>query len=111
MARIIISYVIPLLLPTVMYLIWAAWVRTKIAANRQNASNDVTQIGSVTPSEVEPYEIRTPWFRLIFSGVILVLIMLLLGVFLSPKNPPESTYQVPRIVDGKIVPGEFVVPE
>lgn len=111
MTRILISYVIPLILPTVMYLIWAAWVRKKIAANRQDASSDITQIGAVTPNEVEPYEIRTPWFRLVLAGSVLVLIILVLGVFLSPKNPPDSTYQVPHIVDGKIVPGEFVSPK
>lgn len=111
MIRILISYIIPLILPTVMYLIWAAWVRKKIAANRQASSDDVTQIGEVTPKEVEAYEIRTPWFRLILAGSVLVLIMLVLSVFLSPKNPPDSTYQAPRIVDGKIVPGEFVAPK
>lgn len=102
MVRILISYVIPLLLPTVMYFLWVAWVRRKIMASHSPADSEVT------PEEVAAFEIRTPWFRLILAGAVLVLVTLVLGVFLGPKNPPDSVYQPPRIVDGKIVPGEYV---
>ncbi len=111
MARIIISYVLPLVLPTVMYFLWTAWVRKNIAANRAKmaasaAAND--DAGDISPDEIEAYEIRTPWFRLILAGAVLVFVSLVLSVFLTPKNPPESVYQPPRVEDGKVVPGQYV---
>ena len=111
MVRILISYVIPLLLPTVMYFIWTAWVRRQIAAKHaQKAATtgeSQSEVGEITADEVEAFEIRTPWFRLILAGAGLVLLGLILSIFFGPKNPPNSVYQAPHIVDGKIVPGEF----
>ena len=127
MVRIIISYVIPLLLPTVIYFVWSAWVRKQITANRattaaptsedapedapENAPENAVEGGEFTAEEVAAYEIRTPWFRLILAGVGLVVLSLLLGVFFGPKNPPESVYQPPRIENGQVVPGQYVPKE
>ena len=108
MVRILISYVIPLLLPTVMYFLWTAWVRRQIAAQHaQKVASAGAGSDEITAEEVEAFEIRTPWFRLILAGAGLVLLGLILGIFFGPKNPPNSVYQAPHIVDGKIVPGEF----
>jgi len=111
MVRILISYVIPLLLPTVMYFIWTVWVRRQIAANRAQvtgATGDGDEGGEITADDVEAYEIRTPWFRLILAGAGLVLVGLMLSVFFGPKNPPGSVYQPPHTEDGKVVPGQYV---
>lgn len=108
MVRILISYIIPLLLPTVMYFIWTAWVRRQIAAQHtQEAVSADAGSDEITAEEVESFEIRTPWFRLILAGACLVLLGLILSIFFGPKNPPNSVYQAPHIVDGKIVPGEY----
>lgn len=108
MVRILISYVIPLLLPTAMYFIWTAWVRRQIAAQRaQKAASASAGSDEITAEEVAAFEIRTPWFRLILAGAGLVVLGLILSIFFGPKNPPNSVYQAPHIVDGKIVPGEF----
>lgn len=103
MVRILVTYIIPLVLPTVFYFLWATWVRKKIEANRAQAQ---TQDGEGAEA-VEAYEISTPWFRLILAGVGLVVIGLILGVFFGPKNPPGSVYQPPRLEDGKVVPGQY----
>lgn len=108
MVRILISYVIPLLLPTVMYFIWTAWVRKQIAANRAKVADGPSAGDEITAEDVEAYEIRTPWFRLILAGACLVLVGLMLSVYLGPRNPPKSVYQPPRIEDGKVVPGQYV---
>ena len=101
MIRILISYVIPLLLPTVMYFIWTAWVRRQIAITHKGNTE-------VTPEEIEAFEIRTPWFRLILAGAVLMLLGLVLSTFLGPQNPPGSVYQPPHMQDGKVVPGQYV---
>lgn len=116
MVRILITYVIPLLLPTVMYFIWTAWVRKQIEANRAQAAADPASADDaegedITAEDVAAYEIRTPWFRLILAGAGLVVLGLVLSVFFGPKNPPESVYQPPRIVDGQVVPGQYVPKE
>lgn len=116
MVRILITYVIPLFLPTVMYFIWAAWVRKQVEANRQKvaaaASEGEGEGGgegdSISAEDVAPYEIRTPWFRLILAGAGLVVVGLILSFFFGPKNPPESVYQPPRIENGQVVPGQYV---
>lgn len=118
MVRILITYVIPLFLPTVMYFIWTAWVRKQVEANRQKVAAAANTGGGGSESEGEgdaisaddiaAYEIRTPWFRLILAGAGLVVVGLILSFFFSPKNPPESVYQPPRIENGQVVPGQYV---
>ena len=104
MVRILISYILPLVLPTILYFGWASWVRKKIAAQhaQANAEND-----PITAEEIAAYDIKAPWFRLILAGIILMGIGLMLSVVLGPKNPPDSVYQAPRIENGKIVPGQY----
>jgi len=93
MIRIFFTYALPLILPTIMFFIWTAWARRRIDVNHESAE--------------EAFRIKTPWFRLILAGVGLMVVGLLLSVLLSPKNPPQSTYQAPRIQNGKIVPGQY----
>lgn len=107
MVRIIITYVLPLLLPTILYFGWASWVRKKIAASHAQAQSEDD---TVTAEEIAAYDIRAPWFRLILAGVILMGVGLLLSVFLSPRNPPDSVYQPPRIENGKVIPGHYAAP-
>jgi len=96
MFRMFITYVVPLVLPTLFFMVWAAWARRKIAAT--HATEEQAQ---------EIVAIKTPWFRLILAGIGLMVVGLLLSVLLGPKNPPKNVYQAPHIVDGKIVPGKY----
>ena len=105
MVRIIITYILPLVLPTVLYFAWTQWVRKQVQSHRAQAAAEGVAGDHTEPAD---YEIRAPWFRLILAGVILMMVGLVLSVFLSPKNPPDSTYQPPRLEGDTIVPGQFV---
>lgn len=111
MARIIITYIVPLLLPTAMYFAWTLWVRKQVKANRAKAKAEGLEHTEGDHTEPEDYEIRMPWFRLIMAGVGLTLVGLILSVFFGPKNEPGSTYKPPYEKNGTIVPGEYVPPK
>lgn len=96
MIRILITYIIPLALPTIMFFIWSAWARKRLKA--KHATDEEAQ---------EAFEISTPWFRLIIMGVVLMAVGLILSVLFSPKNPPDSIYKAPYIENGRIVPGQY----
>ena len=117
MVRILISYIIPLLLPTIIYFIWTAWVRRQVEANHAAlkaaasaaASDGTGEAGDIiSDEELAAFDIPTPWFRLILAGAGLVVVSLILSFFLSPKNPPQSVYQPPRVENGQVVPGQYV---
>ncbi len=89
MFRILISYILPLALPTALYFAWAAWLRK-------------------TKAHHERPQISTPWLTLILMGLALMSLGLVVSVVLGPKNPPGSVYQPPRLENGKVIPGQFV---
>ncbi len=108
MARIFISYILPLVLPTVLYFMWIQWVRKQVMANRAKAKAEGTPEGvHGDHTEPEDFDIKMPWFRLILAGVTLTLVGLVLSVFLGPKNTPDSIYRPPYEKDGVIIDGEF----
>jgi hypothetical protein len=87
MLRIILTYGLPLILPTVLFLVWAHF------APRQKAEGE------------ESERVEIPWLWLAAAGVLLA--GLTVGAFsLSDKAPPGATY-VPAHVDkdGNFVPG------
>ncbi|MFN4089538.1 MAG: DUF6111 family protein [Alphaproteobacteria bacterium] len=84
MIRIIIQIVVPLVLPTVAYLLWARYA------------------GRHSIDELR----RGPWLWLIAAGVVLVAISAGLWIALE-EQPPGSTYVPPRFEDGQLVPGHF----
>lgn len=103
MIRTLITIVLPLVLPTILYLGWASWAKKHIEANRaEAAANDAS------PEELAEYEISTPWLRLILAGVALLLVGLIISTLLGGRDDPDSVYQPPREVDGEIQPGRFV---
>lgn len=104
MLRILITYILPLVLPSILFFGWASWVRKKIAAQHAQAQADDD---TITADEIAAYDIKAPWFRLILAGIILMGIGLLLSVFLAPPNPPDSVYVAPRIENGKVIPGHY----
>jgi len=104
MVRMLLTYVLPLFLPTILYFAWAAWVRAQITNKHAKEQDTDTP---ATTEEVAAYDISAPWFRLILAGVALVVIGLVLSVILSPKNPPKSVYQPPHMENGKVIPGHY----
>jgi len=105
MARIIITYILPLALPTLLYFAWTLWVRKQVKSHRAQAAADGVIGDHTDPAD---YEIKTPWFRLILAGVALMIVGLVLSVFFGPKNAPDSIYQPPHLQGDTIVPGQYV---
>ena len=87
MTRILIQYLLPLLLPTLLFFAWSMLTRRRRAANAPDA------------------EVRdTPWLWLAIAGVVL-LGASLVTVALTSGSEPTGTYQSPRYEDGRIIPG------
>lgn len=85
MARIVLQYLLPLLLPFLIYLAWVALTRGR----RPGWLDD------------------TPWVPLSTAGVVL-LAASLVGWSLSTGDEPGANYQPPRFEGGRVLPGEAV---
>jgi len=105
MGRMIITYILPLALPTALYFAWTVWVRNQVRANRAKAKVEGGAGDHTNPTD---FDMDTPWFRLILAGVALMTVGLVLSVFLGPKNAPNSVYQPPHMQGNTIVPGQYV---
>jgi hypothetical protein len=89
MARIVIQHLLLFLLPLILYAIY-------VAAMRRRAQ--VT--GAVKPNWEDG-----PWFWLVVAGIVLSIgAFVFLGI--SGGASTNSDYIPPRIIDGKIVPGQ-----
>ncbi|MCW8914898.1 MAG: hypothetical protein OQK24_03475 [Magnetovibrio sp.] len=108
MVRIIFTYVLPLALPTLIYIAWTLWVRNKVRTNRAKAKAEGLDVEQGDHTHVGDYDLKMPWVRLVFAGVGLMMVALVLSVMLSPKNPEDSIYVPPHMDGDKIVPGQFL---
>ncbi|MBI1778087.1 MAG: hypothetical protein HYR63_22340 [Proteobacteria bacterium] len=91
MARILVTVVLPLLLPTMAYFGWfyMALRRAQLAGQPEKAP----RLGDV------------PWTVLALTGVMIAALGLFaLAVFGGAK--PGAHYTPPRIIDGRVVPAE-----
>jgi hypothetical protein len=82
MIRILLTYVLPLILPTVLYLLW---LRFAVARGRAP---------------------EVPYVWLLLAGLVLVTITVF-GLTLS-GGTPTGRYQPPHLEDGRVVPGRVV---
>ncbi|OFW45503.1 MAG: hypothetical protein A3J29_21490 [Acidobacteria bacterium RIFCSPLOWO2_12_FULL_67_14b] len=90
MSRILLQYVLPLVLPTVVFVAWIV-LTEKRGASREKLIARLAE---------------GPWFWLVVAGFALMAAGLgYLG--LTEGASPGTTYQAPRYEDGRIVPGEF----
>lgn len=89
MSRALLQIVLPLVLPTLLYLVWAAFIRK--------------------PGEEEE-ELRWlrkgPWVWLISAGVVLMGIGLGVSAWLGGA-PPGGTYVPARLEDGRVIPSRI----
>lgn len=89
MARIVIQHLLLFLLPLILYAIYVATMRKR-----------AQMIGAEKPSWEDG-----PWFWLVVAGIVLSIgAFVFLGI--SAGAPTNSDYIPPRIIDGKIVPGQ-----
>ena len=87
MSRIFLNYILPLALPTAIYVVYLMMARDDAKA-------------------LETRLRAAPWFWLIVAGFMLMVAGLItLGII--EGNDPNTTYQPPRFEDGRVVPGEF----
>lgn len=92
MLRIMLTYLIPLLLPVAAWFIWHKFF-AKPPAPGEAAGPD-----------------QAPWLWLSLAG--LVLMAASLGTFaVFSGNSPGAIYQPPEMIDGEIVPGRHVPAE
>ncbi|SDH11113.1 hypothetical protein [Roseospirillum parvum] len=90
MTRLLLTWLLPLLAPTLAYLAWFWWRARVVRAN------------GGTPPAIE----RGPWVWLIGAGAVLTLAVLGVGA-LTRGAPSDAVYVPPVKVDGRIVPGHF----
>jgi hypothetical protein len=91
MLRIVGEYLLPLLLPTLIYVLWVAWRRRAGAAGR--------------PGDV-PEWAEGPWFWLILGGLGLSLAAFVI-TGLSWGHPTTERYHPAETINGRILPGHF----
>ncbi len=91
MARIILTYVLPLFGPLLLYLAWNAYARAKARKS-----------GGEPPS-LE----RGPIFWSIVAGFFLLMTGLVTLALTSGTDPDAGKYIAPRLEDGRVVPPRF----
>ena len=89
MTRILLHYVLPIVLPFVIYGVWLALARRKARPAGAAATPDWRD---------------APWVWLLIAGGGLVAVSLV-ALALTGGNPPGETYIPPHLIDGEIVPG------
>ncbi len=92
MTRIFFTYVLPLVLPAAIYIIWV-W---RARRNHDHDSDDAL-----------PELRKGPLFWSLVAGFVLMSVGLV-SIALTSGDPPDSgVYQSPRLEDGKIVPPSY----
>ena len=89
MTRLLIQYLLPLILPAVVFLIWA-WL---------------SQRGQATGGFQSRLQ-QGPWFWLVLAGFVLMAGGLVYTA-VSTGGDAGGTYIAPRYEDGRIVPGRI----
>jgi hypothetical protein len=90
MGRIIVTYIVPFLLPAVVYAIWV-WYRTGYVARHGGEA---------------PRLEKGPWPLLLFLGAVLAFAVLAVTA-LTRGGSPDDLYVPPHLEDGKMVPGHL----
>ena len=91
MSRILIQYLLPLIGPLALYLIYMNFVRRRAA----KAGDDIPAIE------------RTHVFWSIIIGFVLMMAGLVTLAVTSGEKPGQGDYQAPRMEDGRVVPPKF----
>lgn len=89
MTRVLMTYLLPLVLPIAVYLVW-----TWISGKGERGEGD------------PPRWYEGPWFWLILAGFGLMVSVLAVTAILQ-GNDPSATYVPPHVEDGNVVPGQF----
>ena len=85
MTRIFLTIILPLLLPTALYLVWAA------------STGRAERAGAAGPWRA------LPWTWLLIAGAVLVIVVLVVVVQFGGVR--EGSYVPPHLENGEVVPG------
>ena len=95
MLRALLEYILPLVLPTMVYFVLRGWIAARAAKGQ--------------PVE-KPAWWDAPWPWLLAAGIALLLATLVALSLLSGADPGAS-YRPPELRDGEIRPGGFEEPK
>jgi hypothetical protein len=84
MTRVFFMYIIPIVLPSILFFCWAAFIRKDAVLARTG-----------------------PWFGLIIAGLCLMSLGLAITAITGGATP-GGQYQAPYVKDGKIIPGQMM---
>ncbi len=90
MFRIVVTYIVPFLLPSAVYLAWA-WYRSRYVASHDGEAPKVE---------------RGPWPLLLLLGALLTLASLVVTA-LTTGSDAGSIYTPSHLENGKVVPGRM----
>lgn len=91
--RILVTYVLPLVLPAALYFLWLWSARSRARAGA----------GEAKPAA---WWEEAPWHWLALAGVAL-LAATLFALALTSGAPPGKVYTPPHVEDGQVVPGRY----
>ena len=94
MIRIFFTYILPLILPTLLYLLWIWNIRRKHKLNPNI-------------EEALPKYHRKHLFWSLATGMLMMILALVTIALMTGVPPDSGTYQSPRLEDGKILPPTF----
>ncbi|MDJ0948953.1 MAG: DUF6111 family protein [Alphaproteobacteria bacterium] len=94
MIRILLHYVLPLVLPLLLYIVYMSWMRRRALA-----------AGGAAPDWREG-----PIFWFVLGGLLLAVASLVALFAFEGDDGMGNIYQPPRVEGGKVVPGQFSRP-
>lgn len=92
MFRIFFTFVLPLIAPSVIYLVWHTIQVRRLAAGKRE--------------EPTPTFAEMPWFMLAGAGISLVIVILMALALLGEGAKPGAVYVPPHLENGRLVPAE-----
>ena len=84
MFRIFLIYILPIILPSLLFFCWAKFIKKK---------DEVARTG--------------PWFQLLLFGLSLMALGLVI-IAITGGMSPDGDYRAPYSLDGKIIPGQMI---
>ena len=89
MIRVFLTVILPLLLPTALYLLWVLGMRRTESAGAGEVLRDL------------------PWIWLVAAGCVLLAAVLLMAALRLGRSTDTAGYVPPHSVGGQIVPGHI----
>lgn len=92
MIRIFLIYVLPLIAPTALYILWRLWQIKRGSGTIEGDMRSVVR--------------AAPWVKLAAVGTALLALVLIIAA-LTGGEPPHEDYSPPRLENGRVLPGEI----